>query len=164
MPDIPVAETSAARYATVHANFATHQALAGLPALVTSGVVLFTPSCVAHDETTIFTPCAVRGFLVNGELRSHPRGGEKGIQLLAPARYAVKVSAIGESGRQVILDLLTLDVKPGQVVNLAEMTGAPGMKVPDAPGPAAPVVEKEWVAEDLGTGLARIVEKEKRNG
>lgn len=25
MPDIPVAETSAARYATVHANFATHQ-------------------------------------------------------------------------------------------------------------------------------------------
>ena len=61
MPDIPVAEPSA-RYATVHANFATHQGLAGLPALVTSGVVLFTPSCVAHDETTIFTPCAVRGF------------------------------------------------------------------------------------------------------
>lgn len=160
MPDIPVAEPSA-RYATVHANFATHQALAGLPALVTSGVVLFTPSCVAHDETTIFTPCAVRGFLVNGELRSHPRGGEKGVQLLAPARYTVKVSAIGESGRQVILDLLTLDVQPGQVVNLAEMTGAPGVQVPAAPGPAAPSVEKEWVAEDLGNGLARIVEKEK---
>ena len=97
MPDIPVAEPSA-RYAAIHANFATHQALAGLPALVTSGVVLFTPSCVAHDETTIFTPCAVRGFLVNGELRSHPRGGERGVQLLAPARYTVKVSAIGESG------------------------------------------------------------------
>ena len=156
----PVAEPSA-RWCTVHANFATHQALAGLPALVTSGVVLFTPSCVAHAETTIFTPCAVRGFLVNGELRSHPRGGEKGIQLLAPARYTVKVSAIGESGRQVILDLLTLDVQPGQVVNLAEMTGVPGVKVPAAPGPAAPSVEKEWVAEDLGNGLARIVEKEK---
>lgn len=156
----PVAEPSA-RWCTVHANFATHQALAGLPALVTSGVVLFTPSCVAHDETIIFTPCAVRGFLVNGELRSHPRGGEKGIQLLAPARYTVKVSAIGESGRQVILDLLTLDVQPGQVVNLAEMTGVPGVKVPAAPGPAAPSVEKEWVAEDLGNGLARIVEKEK---
>ena len=163
MLDIPVAEPSV-RYAAVHANFATHQALAGLPALVTSGVVLFTPSCVAHDETTIFTPCAVRGFLVNGELRSHPRGGEKGVQLLAPARYTVKVSAIGESGRQVILDLLTLDVQPGQVVNLAEMTGVPGVKVPAAPGPAAPGVEKEWVAEDLGNGLARIVEKEKRNG
>lgn len=131
---------------------------------MTSGVVLFTPSCVAHDETTIFTPCAVRGFLVNGELRSHPRGGEKGVQLLAPARYGVKVSAIGESGRQVILDLLTLDVQPGQIVNLAEMTDAPGMKVPAAPGPAAPNVEREWVAEDLGNGLARIVEKEKRNG
>lgn len=156
----PVAEPSA-RWCTVHANFATHQALAGLPALVTSGIVLFTPSCVAHNETTIFTPCAVRGFLVNGELRSHPRGGEKGIQLLAPARYTVKVSAIGESGRQVILDLLTLDVQPGQVVNLAEMTGVPGVKVPAAPGPAAPSVEKEWVAEDLGNGLARIVEKEK---
>ena len=149
MPDTPVEAT--ARYATVHANFATHQALAGLPALVTSGVVLF-------------TPCAVRGFLVNGELRSHPRGGEKGVQLLAPARYTVKVSTLGESGRQVILDLLTLDVKPGQVVNLAEMTGAPGLKNPAAPGPAAPAVEKEWVAEDLGDGLARIVEKEKKNG
>lgn len=148
MPDIPAAEPSA-RYATVNANFATHQALAGLPALVTSGVVLFTPSRVAHDETTIFTPCDVRGFLVNGELRSHPRGGEKGIQLLAPARYTVKVSAIGESGRQVILDLLMLDVQPGQVVNLAEMTGAPGAKIPAAPDPAAPSVEKEWVAEDL---------------
>ncbi|WP_298594879.1 hypothetical protein, partial [uncultured Rothia sp.] len=81
--------------------------------------------------------------------------------LLGPARYSVKVSAIGESGRQVILDLITLDVQPGQVVNLAEMTGVPGVKVPAAPGPAAPSVEKEWVAEDLGNGLARIVEKEK---
>lgn len=161
MPDIPVAEPSA-RYATVHANFATHQALAGLPALVTSGVVLFTPSCMAHDETTIFTPCAVRGFLVNGELRSHPRGGERGVQLLAPARYGVRASAIGESGRQVILDLLSLDVQPGQVVNLAEMTGVPGVKVPAAPGPAAPGVEKEWVAVDLGDGTAKIIERDKK--
>lgn len=160
MPDIPVAEPSA-RYATVHANFATHQALAGLPALVTSGVVLLTPSCMAHDETTIFTPCAVRGFLVNGELRSHPRGGERGVQLLAPARYGVKVSAIGESGRQVILDLPTLDVQPGQIVNLAEMTGAPGVKAPPAPGPAAPNAEKEWVAIDLGDGTAKIIERDK---
>ena len=49
-------------------------------------------------------------------------------------------------------------------MNLAEMTGAPGLKNPAAPGPAVPSVEKEWVAEDLGNGLARIVEKEKRNG
>lgn len=161
MPDIPVAEPSA-RYAAIHANFATHQALSGLPVLVTSGVVSFTPSCVAHDETTIFTPCAVRGFLVNGELRSHPRGGERGVQLLAPARYTVKVSAIGESGRQVILDLPTLDVQPGQVVNLSGMTGVPGVKVPAAPGPAAPSVEKEWVAVDLGDGTAKIIERDKK--
>ena len=61
MPDIPVAEPSA-RWCTVHANFATHQALAGLPALVTSGVVLFTPSCMAHDRDHHFHPLRRQGF------------------------------------------------------------------------------------------------------
>lgn len=158
MPD------TTANYATVHANLATHQLLAGEPVPITSGIVTFTPTSMSHDATTVYTACEVRGYLVDGVLRTHANGGARGVQLIAPARYNVQVSARSGTARQIIIDCIPITVQPGQVVNLAEMTGAPGAQVPAVPGPAAPSVEKEWVAEDLGNGLARIVEKEKKNG
>lgn len=158
MPD------TTANYATVHANLATHQLLAGEPVPITSGIVTFTPTSMSHDATTVYTACEVRGYLVDGVLRTHANGGARGVQLIAPARYNVQVSARSGTARQIIIDCIPITVQPGQVVNLAEMTGAPGVQVPAVPGPAAPSVEKEWVAEDLGNGLARIVEKEKKNG
>lgn len=158
MPD------TTANYATVHANLATHQLLAGESVPITSGIVTFTPTSMSHDATTVYTACEVRGYLIDGVLRTHPNGGARGVQLIAPARYNVQVSARSGTARQIIIDCIPITVQPGQVVNLAEMTGAPGVQVPAVPGPAVPSVEKEWVAEDLGNGLARIVEKEKKNG
>nr|DAV00956.1 MAG TPA: hypothetical protein [Caudoviricetes sp.] len=149
-------------YATVHANMATHQLLAGEPAPITSGIVTFTPTSMSHDDTTVYTACEVKGYLVNGILRTHANGGARGVQLIAPARYNVQVSARTGTARQIIIDCIPLTVQPGQEINLAAAAGDSINEVPNQNPqhqPATP--SREWVAEDLGNGLARIVEKEK---
>lgn len=157
MPD----ETTA-KYATVHANMATHQLLAGEPAPITSGVVTFTPTSMSHDDTTVYTACEVKGYLVNGVLQTHANGGARGVQLIAPARYNVQVSARSNSARQIIIDCVPLTVQPGQEINLATAAGDSINEVPNQTPQHQPAAQsREWVAEDLGNGLARIVEKEK---
>ena len=149
------------KYATVHANLATHQLLAGEPAPITSGVVTFTPTSTSHDDTTVYTACEVKGYLVDGVLRTHAHGGARGVQLIAPARYTVQVSARSNSARQILIDCIPLTVQPGQEINLATAAGDSINEVPNqAPQHQPPAQTRHWVAEDLGNGLARIVEKE----
>lgn len=155
MPDTTV------KYATVYANMATHQLLAGEPAPITSGVVTFTPTSMSHDDTTVYTACEVKGYLVNGVLRTHAAGGARGVQLIAPARYNVKVSARTGTARQIIIDCIPITVQPGQTINLATAAGDSINEVPNqAPQHQPATQSRHWVAEDLGNGLARIVEKE----
>lgn len=156
MPD----ETTA-KYATVCANMATHQLIAGEPVPITSGVVTFTPTSTSRDAQTVYTACEVKGYLVDGVLRSHPHGGARGVQLIAPARYNVQVSARSNSARQILIDCIPLTVQPGQEINLATAAGDSINEVPNQTPQHQPATQsREWVAEDLGNGLARIVEKE----
>ena len=156
MPD----ETTA-KYATVHANMATHQLIAGEPVPITSGVVTFTPTSTSHDAQTVYTACEVKGYLVNGVLRTHPNGGARGVQLIAPARYNVQVSARSNSARQILINCIPLSVQPGQEINLATAAGDSINEVPNQAPQHQPAAQaRHWVAEDLGNGLARIVEKE----
>lgn len=150
------------KYATVHANMATHQLIAGEPAPITSGVVTFTPTSTSHDAQTVYTACEVKGYLVNGVLRTHAHGGARGVQLIAPARYNVQVSARSGTARQIIIDCIPLTVQPGQEINIATAAGDSINEVPNQNPQHQPATQsREWVAEDLGNGLARIVEKEK---
>lgn len=156
MPD------TAAKYATVHANMATHQLIAGEPVPITSGVVTFTPTSTSRDAQTVYTACEVKGYLVNGVLRTHANGGARGVQLIAPARYNVQVSARTGTARQIIIDCIPITVQPGQTINLATEAGDSINEVPNQPPQHQPATHsREWVAEDLGNGLARIIEKEK---
>lgn len=149
-------------YATVHANMATHQLLAGEPAPITSGVVTFTPTSTSHDAQTVYTACEVKGYLVDGVLRTHAHGGARGVQLIAPAKYNVQVSARSGTARQIIIDCIPLTVQPDQEINLATAAGDSINEVPNQTPQNQPATHsREWVAEDLGNGLARIVEKEK---
>ena len=157
MPD----ETTA-KYATVHANMATHQLIAGEPVPITSGVVTFTPTSTSRDAQTVYTACEVKGYLVDGVLCTHAHGGARGVQLIAPARYNVKVSARSNSARQILINCLPLTVQPGQEINLATVAGDSINEVPNqTPQHQSATHSREWVAEDLGNGLARIIEKEK---
>lgn len=156
MPD------TTSNYATVHANMATHQIIAGEPVPITSGVVTFTPTSMSHDDTTVYTACEVKGYLVNGVLRTHANGGARGVQLIAPARYNVQVSARTGTARQIIIGCIPITVQPGQEINLATSAGDSINEVPNqAPQHQPATHSREWVAEDLGNGLARIIEKEK---
>lgn len=156
MPD------TAAKYATVHANLATHQLIAGEPVPITSGVVTFTPTSTSRDAQTVYTACEVKGYLINGVLRTHANGGARGVQLIAPARYNVQVSARTGTARQIIIDCIPITVQPGQTINLATEAGDSINEVPNqAPQHQPATQSREWVAEDLGNGLARIIEKEK---
>ena len=150
-----------AKYATVYANMATHQLIAGEPAPITSGVVTFTPTSTSHDSNTVYTACEVKGYLVDGVLRTHAHGGARVVQLIAPARYNVQVSARTGTARQIIIDCIPLTVQPGQEINLATAAGDSINEVPNQNTQHQPASQsREWVAEDLGNGLARIVEKE----
>ena len=155
MPD------TTSNYATVHANMATHQLIAGEPVPITSGVVSFTPAAMSHDANTVYSATEVKGYLVDGVLRSHPHGGARGVQLIAPAKYNVQVSARSGTARQIIIDCIPLTVQPGQEINLATAAGDSINEVPNQTPQHQPATQsREWVAEDLGNGLARIIEKE----
>lgn len=158
MPD----ETTA-KYATVHANMATHQLIAGEPVPITSGVVSFTPSAMTHDATTVYSATEVKGYLVDGVLRSHPHGGARGVQLLA-GRYDVQISARSATARQTIIDCATITVQAGQEINLAALmddgvSPSPAPSPVPVPQPSGPA--REWVAVDLGDGTAKIIERDK---
>lgn len=152
---------TATKYAIVHANLATHQLIAGEAVPITSGVVTFTPTSTSHDAQTVYTACEVKGYLVNGALRTHAHGGARGVQLIAPARYNVQVSARTATSRQIIIDCIPITVQPGQEINLATAAGDSINEVPNQAPQHQPTAQtRHWVAEDLGNGLARIVEKE----
>ena len=115
----------------------------------------------SHDAQTVYTACEVKGYLVNGVLRTHPNGGARGVQLIAPARYNVQVSARTGTARQIIIDCIPITVQPGQTINLATEAGDSINEVPNQAPQHQPAAQaRYWVAEDLGNGLARIVEKE----
>lgn len=155
MPD----ETTA-KYATVHANMATHQLIGGEPVPITSGVVSFTPSAMSHDATTVYSATEVMGYLVDGVLRSHPHGGARGVQLLA-GRYDVQISARSATARPTIIDCVPITVQAGQEINLATLIDD-GVSPRPTPSPVpAPQPAREWVAVDLGDGTAKIIERDK---
>ena len=85
------------------------------------GVVAFTPTSTSRDAQTVYTACEVKGYLVDGVLRTHPNGGARGVQLIAPARYNVQVSARTGTARQIIIDCIPITVQPGQELNLATL-------------------------------------------
>lgn len=158
MPD------TAAKYATVHANIATHQIIAGEPVPITSGVVSFTPSAMSHDANMVYSATEVKGYLVDGVLRSHPYGGARGVQLLA-GRYDVQISARSATARQTIIDCVPITVQAGQEINLAALmddgvSPSPTPSPDQVPQPAGQT--REWVAVDLGDGTAKIIERDKK--
>lgn len=154
---------TATKYAIIHANLATHQLIAGESVPITSGVVTFTPTSTSHDAQTVYTACEVKGYLVDGVLRTHAHGGARGVQLLA-GRYDVQISARSATARQTIIDCVPITVQPGQEINLAALmddgvSPSPAPSPAPVPQPAGPA--REWVAVDLGDGTAKIIERDK---
>lgn len=153
MPD------TTAKYAAVHANLATHQLLAGEPVPITSGIVTFTPTSMSHDATTLYTACEVKGYLVDGVLRSHAYGGARGVQLIAPAKYNVQVSARSSGTRPIIINCIPITVQPGQEINLVTAIG--GQEIDPADTSAPPSARRTaFRVVDAGNGLGRLIEVE----
>lgn len=154
---------TATKYAIIHANLATHQLIAGESVPITSGVVSFIPAAMSHDATTVYSATEVKGYLVDGVLRSHPHGGARGVQLLA-GRYDVQISARSATARQTIIDCVPITVQAGQEINLAALmddgvSPSPAPSPVPVPQPSGPA--REWVAVDLGDGTAKIIERDK---
>ena len=150
---------TATKYAIIHANLATHQLIAGESVPITSGVVSFIPAAMSHDANTVYTACEVKGYLVNGVLRTHAHGGARGVQLIAPARYNVQVSARTATSRQIIIDCIPITVQPGQEINLATAIGGQDINPADTPAPPS-TRRAAFRVVDAGNGLGRLIEVE----
>ena len=80
-------------YGLVTAKFVTHQHAPGAEAdgVPVQGRVVFTPTTRVADAGTgrVFVPSSVTGWLRDGVLWDAPRGGNRGVRLMAPSPGAV---------------------------------------------------------------------------
>ena len=123
-------------YGLVTAKFVTHQRAAGGEAdgVPVNGRVVFTPTTRVADAGTrrVFVPAPVTGWLRDGVLWDSPRGGNRGVRLMAPSPgavpsewgYRVEAQLRDVAGCAAQLPCPSIYVRAGVTLDLAEVAPA----------------------------------------
>ena len=134
-------------YGLVTAKFVTHQRAAGGEAdgVPVQGRVVFTPTTRVADAGTrrVFVPAPVTGWLRDGVLWDAPRGGNRGVRLMAPSPgavpsewgYRVEAQLRDVAGCAAQLPYPSIYVRAGETLNLAEVAPAGAESTIPAPVP-----------------------------
>ena len=134
-------------YGLVKAKFVTHQHApgAGADGVPVQGRVVFTPTTRVADAGTgrVFVPSSVTGWLRDGVLWDAPRGGSKGVRLMAPSPgavpsewgYRVEAQLRDVAGCAAQLPYPSIYVRAGVTLNLAEVAPAGAESTIPAPVP-----------------------------
>ena len=132
-------------YGLVTAKFVTHQRAAGSEAdgVPVQGRVVFAPTTRVADAGTrrVFVPAPVTGWLRDGVLWDSPRGGNRGVRLMAPSPgavpsewgYRVEAQLRDVAGCAAKLPYPSIYVRAGVTLDLAE--GAPAGAESTIPAP-----------------------------
>lgn len=134
-------------YGLVTAKFVTHQRSAGGEAdgVPVQGRVVFTPTTRVADAGTrrVFVPAPVTGWLRDGVLWDAPRGGNKGVRLMAPSPgavpsewgYRVEAQLRDVAGCAASLPYPSIYVRAGETLDLAAVAPAGAESTIPAPVP-----------------------------
>ena len=134
-------------YGLVTAKFVTHQHAAGGEAdgVPVQGRVVFTPTTRVADAGTgrVFVPAPVTGWLRDGVLWDEPRGGNRGVRLMAPSPgavpsewgYRVEAQLRDVAGCAAQLPYPSIYVRAGETLNLATVAPAGAESTIPAPVP-----------------------------
>lgn len=134
-------------YGLVTAKFVTHQRAAGGEAdgVPVQGRVVFTPTTRVADAGTgrVFVPAPVTGWLRDGVLWDAPRGGNRGVRLMAPSPgavpsewgYRVEAQLRDVAGCAAKLPYPSIYVRAGVTLNLAAVAPAGAESTIPAPVP-----------------------------
>ena len=134
-------------YGLVTAKFVTHQCAAGGEAdgVPVNGRVVFTPTTRVADAGTrrVFVPAPVTGWLRDGVLWDSPRGGNRGVRLMAPSPgavpsewgYRVEAQLRDVAGCAAKLPYPSIYVRAGVTLDLAEVAPAGAESTIPAPVP-----------------------------
>lgn len=134
-------------YGLVTAKFVTHQRAAGGEAdgVPVQGRVVFTPTTRVADAGTgrVFVPAPVTGWLRDGVLWDAPRGGNRGVRLMAPSPgavpsewgYRVEAQLRDVAGCAAQLPYPSIYVRAGVTLNLAAIAPAGAESTIPAPVP-----------------------------
>ena len=134
-------------YGLVTAKFVTHQHAAGGEAdgVPVQGRVVFTPTTRVADAGTgrVFVPAPVTGWLRDGVLWDAPRGGNRGVRLMAPSPgavpsewgYRVEAQLRDVAGCAAQLPYPSIYVRAGETLNLATVAPAGAESTIPAPVP-----------------------------
>ena len=134
-------------YGLVTAKFVTHQGAAGGEAdgVPVQGRVVFTPTTRVADAGTgrVFVPAPVTGWLRDGVLWDAPRGGNRGVRLMAPSPgavpsswgYRVEAQLRDVAGCAAQLPYPSISVRAGVTLDLAAVAPAGAESTIPAPVP-----------------------------
>ena len=134
-------------YGLVTAKFVTHQGAAGGEAdgVPVNGRVVFTPTTRVADAGTgrVFVPAPVTGWLRDGVLWDSPRGGNRGVRLMAPSPgavpsswgYRVEAQLRDVAGCAAQLPYPSISVRAGVTLDLAAVAPAGAESTIPAPVP-----------------------------
>ena len=134
-------------YGLVTAKFVTHQRAAGGEAdgVPVQGRVVFTPTTRVADAGTrrVFVPAPVTGWLRDGVLWDAPRGGNRGVRLMAPSPgavpsewgYRVEAQLRDVAGCAAQLSYPSIYVRAGVTLDLATIAPAGAESTIPAPVP-----------------------------
>ena len=134
-------------YGVVTAKFVTHQRAAGGEAdgVPVQGRVVFTPTTRVADAGTrrVFVPTPVTGWLRDGVLWDSPRGGNRGVRLMAPSPgavpsewgYRVEAQLRDVVGCAAQLPCPSIYVRAGMTLDLAAVAPAGAESTIPAPVP-----------------------------
>ena len=134
-------------YGMVTAKFVTHQRAAGGEAdgVPVNGRVVFTPTTRVADAGTgrVFVPAPVTGWLRDGVLWDSPRGGNRGVRLMAPSPgavpsewgYRVEAQLRDVAGCAAQLPYPSIYVRAGVTLDLADVAPAGAESTIPAPVP-----------------------------
>lgn len=134
-------------YGLVTAKFVTHQHAAGGEAdgVPVQGRVVFTPTTRVADAETkrVFVPAPVTGWLRDGVLWDAPRGGNRGVRLMAPSPgavpsewgYRVEAQLRDVAGCAASLPYPSIYVRAGVTLDLATVAPAGAESTIPAPVP-----------------------------
>ena len=134
-------------YGLVTAKFVTHQRSPGgeTDGVPVQGRVVFTPTTRVADAGTkrVFVPAPVTGWLRDGVLWDAPRGGNRGVRLMAPSPgavpsewgYRVEAQLRDVAGCAAQLPYPCIYVRAGETLDLATVAPAGAESTIPAPVP-----------------------------
>ena len=134
-------------YGMVTAKFVTHQRSPGgeTDGVPVQGRVVFTPTTRVADAGTkrVFVPAPVTGWLRDGVLWDAPRGGNRGVRLMAPSPgavpsewgYRVEAQLRDVAGCAAHLPYPSIYVRAGETLDLATVAPAGAESTIPAPVP-----------------------------